>query len=45
MAGAVGSSNIAGMAASVNNVLRVRVPKRSGMISQHGGSRGNCGER
>lgn len=34
MAGAVGSSSMAGMAASVNKDLRVRVVKRSGAISQ-----------
>lgn len=35
MAGAVGSSSMAGMAASVHNILRVRASKGSWMITQH----------
>ena len=44
MAGAVGSSSIAGIAARVNKSLRVRAVTRSGGISQHDGSQANCGE-
>ena len=35
MAGAVGSSSMAGMAASVHNILRVRASKGYWMITQH----------
>ena len=45
MAGAVGSSSMAGIAASVNKDLRVRVAKRSGAISQHDGGGRSCGEK
>ena len=44
MAGAVGSSSIAGMATGVHKSLRVRAWERSGGITQHGGSQGNCRE-
>lgn len=44
MAAAVGSSNMAGIAASVNKGFRVRVSDQSGTISQHDGSQANCGE-
>ena len=38
MAGAVGSSNMAGIAAIVNTDVRVRAADGSGTISQHDGS-------
>ena len=44
MAGAVGSSSMAGMAARVNNDVRARAAIRSGEISQHDGILANCGE-
>lgn len=44
MAGAVGSSSIAGMATSVHTDIRVRACSYSSGIAQHGGSGRKCGE-
>lgn len=44
MAGAVGSSSIAGMATSVNKKVRVRACSYSSGTAQHGGSGRKCRE-
>ena len=46
MAGAVGSSNMAGIVAEsqVNKSPRVRAADESGTISHHGGGKSNWGE-